>query len=266
MADDPLIAPVGDAADPRPGDSEGGRGTQPFGSEGSAVAGASPPAEPGAPADPSGAGPSLDDLVGRLADLTDEVARFRQRAEHRETIIDRLHAENQELREGLRGALFAPLVTDLARLYDGLARDAARLEADDAPSGTAALLRSYADDVVLALERCDIEVFAAEPGHPFESGRYRPVAIVSCADPEWHNTVAEPVAAGLCEMTTGRVRRPAKARFYQHTAPDTGGGGEPGTDGANIDRPIQQSPGALVEQRSEFPSAESPGAANHPEQ
>jgi molecular chaperone GrpE len=134
----------------------------------------------------------LAELAGRLGKLEEQLAEFHQRSAHRESVIDRLHEENQ-------------------RLHSGMERI---IEAGDQD---ALLLRSFADDIAQILDRCGIELFSASPGDPFERGRHRPLTIVACDDNSRHNTVAEVIAAGFGERETGRVRRAAQVRVFQYT-------------------------------------------------
>lgn len=154
------------------------------------------------------------ELAGRLDKVERHLAEFHRRAEHRETVIDRLHEENQRLRDGFARLILEPVAADLIRLYDQLEREARRLHADERDGQ---LLRSFAEDVAQILDRCGIEVFSAEPGDAFERGRHRAVGVLACADEARHNTVAEIVAAGFYERDTGRVRRPVHARFHQYS-------------------------------------------------
>lgn len=165
--------------------------------------------EPGESAQETASDPiaAVGDRLGRVEA---QVAEFHRRSAHRETVIDRLHEENQRLRAGADRAVLQPVVADLIRLYDQLDREARRLGAE-----AGALLRSFADDVALILDRCGLEVFTADPGEPFQHDRHRPLAVVPCEDESKHNTVAEVIAAGFAERDTGRIRRPLQARFHQ---------------------------------------------------
>jgi molecular chaperone GrpE (heat shock protein) len=171
----------------------------------------------------------LGELAGRFDKVEGQLSEFHRRSAHRESLIDRLHEENQRLRGGISRAVLEPVVADLIRLYDQLSREARRLgtggQADP-------LLWSFAEDVAQILDRCGYEVFSAEPGDPFLRERHRPLAVVPCDDESRHNTVAEVVAAGFAERGTGRVRRPLHARFHQYsprrdTAPDSPETGPP---------------------------------------
>lgn len=153
-------------------------------------------------------------LAGRFDKVEGQLSEFHRRSAHRESIIDRLHEENQRLRGGIERAVLDPVVADLIRLYDQLGQEARRLEADGAEQR---LLRSFADEVAEILDRCGYEVFSAALGDPFDRDRHRPLGVVPCADESRHNTVAEVVAAGFTERATGRVRRPLHARFHQYS-------------------------------------------------
>ncbi len=168
----------------------------------------------------------LGELATRLEKVEEHLAESHRRAAHRESVIDRLHEENQRLHGGIRRMILEPVVTDLIRLYDQLEREADR---PDANGGDGQLLRSFADDVAQILDRCGIEVFSAEPGDPFERGRHRPVGVVACDDESRHKTVAKVVAAGFYERETGLVRRPVNAHFHQYSP---GGEGGPAPDPA----------------------------------
>ena len=185
---------------------------------------APPAAEPG-PAEespPPAAGDALaalGELAGRFDKVEGQLSEFHRRSAHRESLIDRLHEENQRLRGGIGRVVLEPVVADLIRLYDQLSREARRLGGQHER-----LLSSFAEDVAQILDRCGYEIFSAEPGDPFLRERHRPLAVVPCDDESGHNTVAEMVAAGFVERDSGRVRRPLHARFHQYSP----GSGETG--------------------------------------
>lgn len=189
------------------------------------------PAGPPAAAQPL----ELTELADRLSQVGEQLAEFHRRSAHRESVIDRLHEENQQLRSGFGRLILDPVVTDLIRLYDQLTREGRHLESGERD---AHMIWSFAEDVLQILDRCGIEAFSAEPGDPFTRDRHRPLAVVPCDDESRHNTVAEIVAIGFTERDTGRVRRPVQARFYQYTGGEDGGspshenGGSPGRDAA----------------------------------
>ncbi|WP_329519152.1 nucleotide exchange factor GrpE [Spirillospora sp. NBC_01491] len=169
------------------------------------------------------------EVDGRLAAIEGAVAEFNRRSAHREAVIDRLHEENQRLRSGLHRSLIEPIVADLIRLYDSLAQEAARMSGDGADPAPGRLLDSFADDVLLTLERAGLDEFTARPGEPFDPARHAAVAVVPAADAALDNTVAEVTAVGFVERETGRVRRPVRARFHRFDHAEAETGTEAGT-------------------------------------
>jgi molecular chaperone GrpE len=176
------------------------------------------------PADDGADGPAGDGaggLAARLAALADELRELRlairgadERAAARERIIDRLHEDNQRLRAGDRQLVLRPVLTDLRRLRNDLLR-----QAEAAPSGVdvAALLRSYAHEVELALERGGVEVVRPAPGDRFDAARHRPQDVLPAAGPEADGTVAEVLADGYRETVTDLVLAPATVRVRRWT-------------------------------------------------
>jgi molecular chaperone GrpE len=185
--------------------------------ERSQAAGTDAATQGGCPPGETGAGETrtaLDGLAARLAMMAEQLAEFHRRSAHRESVIDRLHEENQQLRSGMSRVILEPVVADLIRLHDQVEREVRRLRADGQDER---LLWSFADDIAQILDRCGIEIYSAEPGDPFDRDRHRALAVVACTDESRHNTVAEMVASGFTERETGRVRRPVQARFHQYT-------------------------------------------------
>ena len=78
-------------------------------------------------AGPGGPAP-VSELAGRLDRVEAQLAEFHRRSAHREAVIDRLHEENQRLRDGFGRIVLEPVVTDLIRLHDQLNREARRLQ------------------------------------------------------------------------------------------------------------------------------------------
>src|SRR5699024_11397284 len=113
-------------------------------------------------------------------------------------------------------SLLDPLITDLIRLHEQLAREATRLSEQDSDA-TGALLDSLADDVLLALERAAIEPIRAQGGEPFRADPHQPPGTPDDPDPERNNTVAHMVCPGFRDTVTGRIRRRIRVPFSRHT-------------------------------------------------
>jgi molecular chaperone GrpE len=157
----------------------------------------------------------LSDIAERLRLLEQQGAEYHLRAAHREAVMDRLHLENQKLRDEVRGLVFDPITADLIRLHDGLRRDAERLAECGADHGTVKLIEGYAQDVELILDRCGLEPFTATAGESFRRGEHSVVATVETVERDRENTIAEVTAMGFRERVSGRVKRPVRAKFYR---------------------------------------------------
>jgi molecular chaperone GrpE len=151
-------------------------------------------------------------LLAELAGLRAQVGREHDRAAAREQIIDRLHAENQSLRAGERTLLLRPLLTDLQRLRHELMRQADRLPVEFSGPQAAGLLRSYAYNLELTLERGGIAVVVPDPGAPFDPSQHRAAGTVPVEVPELNATVAEVSLDGYFDVESGRVVTAAEVR------------------------------------------------------
>jgi molecular chaperone GrpE (heat shock protein) len=117
-----------------------------------------------------------EELARQLAALTETIRREHERAAHREQVIDRLHAENQQLRHGLLQEALTPVRAGLYRLYDTLVREATRWQGADPPSPELAgpLLSALADEVAEVLGRTGAELVTVEPGDAYDPAVHRP--------------------------------------------------------------------------------------------
>ncbi|RAO13502.1 hypothetical protein ONO23_03715 [Micromonospora noduli] len=168
-----------------------------------------------------------DRLTGELAGLRAEVARTQDRAAAREQVIDRLHEENQRLRAGERRLLLRPLLTDLQRLRHDLLRTAAGLPTTFDATAAAEMLRSYAANLELTLERGGISVLAPAVGATFDPSTQRATATEPARDPGQDGTVAAVVLDGYHDVETGRTAVPAAVRVHRWIPDPQPPAGEP---------------------------------------
>ncbi|WP_329082281.1 nucleotide exchange factor GrpE [Streptosporangium sp. NBC_01469] len=135
------------------------------------------PHSPGQHLPATPAPPDTGEVLEALTLLAEQVAREHERAGHREQIIDRLHAENQELRHGLLQEALTPVRAGLYRLYDTVHREAARWRGPETPSAehVGALLEAIAEEVAEVLARTGAERVEAAPGDPYDTALHRPV-------------------------------------------------------------------------------------------
>ncbi|MEU7588439.1 nucleotide exchange factor GrpE [Micromonospora sp. NPDC049230] len=159
-----------------------------------------------------------DRVTGELAGLRAELARTQDRAAAREQVIDRLHEENQRLRAGERRLLLRPLLTDLQRLRHDLLRTAAGLPPTFDATAAAEMLRSYAANLELTLERGGISVLAPAVGAIFDPSTQRATATEPASDPTQHGTVATVVLDGYHDVEAGRTTVPAAVRVHRWTS------------------------------------------------
>jgi molecular chaperone GrpE (heat shock protein) len=162
-------------------------------------------------------GARLDELTEAVQAVQRELQGAGERAASRERIIDRLHEDNQRLRAGDRQLVLRPVLADLQRLRNDLLRQAAAVPATITADAVAALLRSYAQEAELSLERGGVAVLSPAPGDRFDPSRHRPQAVLPAPGPEADATVAETVADGYLETVTGRVLAPATVSVFRWT-------------------------------------------------
>lgn len=196
------------------------------------------PVGPGpGPAAEAQAGTSRDtqqEIISRLELIEQRASEYHRRSAHRESVIDQLHAENQELRDNARRSVFEPVAADLVRLYDSLGKEADRLSETGPDPAIAKLMMSFAEDVELVLDRCGFEPVTAAAGDPFIVGEHAVVAVDNTDDESLNNAVARVVATGLRDKATRQVRRPLKVRVYRiadsSDSSDSNGQETPGGD------------------------------------
>lgn len=176
---------------------------------------AAPPDRPGGDLPDPDPGSRLAAIEAGLAAVVDRLAEDAARAAARERVIDRQHAEIERLRSAERSGLLRPVVTDLYRLRNDLLRQADRTPEQLTGEQLAAILRSYADDVADALERCGVGPLPDPTGAPVEPGRHQVAGVVVTAEPERAGTVAATLADGYQETDTGRVVVPARVTVYR---------------------------------------------------
>lgn len=168
-----------------------------------------------------------DRLTGELVGLRAEIARTQDRAAAREQVIDRLHTENQLLRAGERRHLLRPLLTDLQRLRHDLLRTAAGLPPTFDAVAAAQMLRSYAANLELTLERGGISVLTPAVGATFDPSTQRATATEPASDPAQDGTVAAVVLDGYHDVEAGRTAVPAAVRVHRWIPDPEPTAGEP---------------------------------------
>lgn len=170
-------------------------------------AGESPEPTPALAEEPEAPPPiGLEDAVAGLNDRLEESQRLLSR---QSDLVDRLHAENQDLRAGeLRNAQL-PLIRDLVRLHDdvGRMRDAAGEHDDD--------LRVVQESLLDTLVRNGVEAYAPEQGEAFDPRLHAAAGTEPTAEESLDKTVVEAVRRGF-RWESGDVIRVAEVRAYRY--------------------------------------------------
>jgi molecular chaperone GrpE (heat shock protein) len=158
--------------------------------------------------------------VGKgLEALSQGLAESNYLARAREQIIDRLHTENEKLRAGVLEQAMGPVLRDLMRLYDDLARTAeayASREPREAES-TVRDWASYRDVVEDILYRQGVEPVETAPGDPFDPRLHRAVGPEDTPERTLEKAVARVVRPGF--QSGSRILRPAEVRVFRYAAP-----------------------------------------------
>jgi molecular chaperone GrpE len=161
----------------------------------------------------------LRDVAERLRLIEQQVSEFHRRSAHRESVIDRLHAENRELESAISRSVLEPVAADLLRLYDALGREAAKLAGSTPDPAAPDLFWRFAEDVELILDRCGFEPVTAVAGDPLTVGEHAVSSVADTPDQGLDGTVAQVIASGMRDRATGKVRRPLKAQVYRFAEP-----------------------------------------------
>lgn len=159
---------------------------------------------------------AISGLQAAVVELTAQAAREHDRAQAREQVIDRLHAEVQRARSGEVRELLRPAVTDLRRLRDDLCAQARSVPASMNQAELAVLLESYAESVVLILERCGVVAIRPEPLSGFDQRRQQVSGVAETTDPGLDGVIASVVSDGYADADTARPVAPARVIVYRY--------------------------------------------------
>lgn len=156
----------------------------------------------------------LDDLTAALEKLVVDSRKQHARAEHRESIIDRMHAELEQLRRGERRSIMRPILTEVCRLRDDLIRQADSLPADFDAARASSLLASYAESAEVALADNGVIAYQPEPDDTFEPRNHRAVGKVPSADPALAGRIAGVRKSGYRDVETNLTILPAEVIVF----------------------------------------------------
>jgi molecular chaperone GrpE len=132
----------------------------------------------------------------------------------REKVVDRLHAELQEYKQGLLLGILRPVFVDLIQLHDDMGK---MIAAQPEPEGETArllqLIRGFQQGVEDILYRQGVEPFA-EVGDAFDPRRQRALSTVPTDDPALNKQVAARLRPGF--QAADKVIRPEMVTVFAH--------------------------------------------------
>ncbi len=135
----------------------------------------------------------------------------------REKVVDRLHAELQEYKQGLILGILRPVFIDLIQLHDDIGKMAdARQATDDAHPEVDRLLTmilGYQQAIEDILYRQGVETFTLE-GDTFDPRRQRALSTVATDDATLNKKVAARIRPGF--QSGDKVIRPEFVTVHAH--------------------------------------------------
>lgn len=155
-----------------------------------------------------------DNVEALLAGINTELAGLHAQSKFLNEVIDRLHAENERLRNAESNRALQPALRELVKLADDWrSRRAALTGAEDA----ARLCDEIVEDVTLVLERQGVDEFHAEAGSEFDRHEHRSVGTRPVEDVELDGRIAEVRRPGYRVET--KVVRFAEVVVFKFTPP-----------------------------------------------
>ncbi len=132
----------------------------------------------------------------------------------REKVVDRLHAELQEYKQGLILGILRPVFVDLIQLHDDIGK---MVDAQGEAEGEAArlidLMRGYQQGIEDILYRQGVEPFA-QVDDTFDPRRQRALSTVPTDDPDRNKRVAARLRKGF--QAGDKVIRPEMVTVYSY--------------------------------------------------
>ena len=158
----------------------------------------------------------LTEINERIETLTQSLEEANRLSMDRERIIDRLHQENQSLRQGELQQALLPVLRDSIRLFDDLKQTALNYAEREnlVPANVARDFECFAQTVSDILYRHGVESYNAAEGDPFNSKEHRVLGVVQTPVKEKDRTIARTIREGFRgNVTTVRL---LEAEVYRY--------------------------------------------------
>lgn len=206
-------------------------------------AGPEPPAVPDEPvaevvdqsADVAQLSADLEAAAARLAAAelrSDELASV---ANRNSELVDRLHSENQKLREGEIRQALGPIINGLSRI----ANDVDRMR--DPDGELSADLTFIAGRIAEVLHDAGVRPIEPSVGGPFDSSQHHAVGAADAPDAESDRTIAEVRRTGLAQ-DDGRVLRAADVVVYRYAPAPAPAPEAPTAEASAAEAPATETP------------------------
>lgn len=170
----------------------------------------------GAASDDGEAGHAVAALLAGLSEQLKETNRISQ---ERESVIDRLHRENQKLKQGELQQAVLPIFRDLVRLYDDLKTTAATYS-DRGAAGDENVVKDlgcYGEMVIDILYRYGVEKIEARAGDDFNSKEHKAVAAAPTAEQAQDRKISRIIRDGF--RAEAKIIRNVEVEVFRSAAP-----------------------------------------------
>lgn len=158
---------------------------------------------------------AVNDLRKQMKALADEFEAKLKYDTHKNRIIDGLHQELQQYREGLIKKYFHSMVTDAIKIIDDIRKLKAHYEDEPPTEETLPSLLGFLEDIASDIEELfswqDVKPFTCESAN-FDNTRQRVIKKIETNDPQMDKKVAESLRPGY--ERDGKVLRPEMVAVY----------------------------------------------------
>jgi len=159
-------------------------------------------------------------VIALITSLSDQLKETNRISREREIVIDRLHQENQTLKQGELQQALLPLFRDLIRLYDDLKSTAATY-AGQTTTGSEKYVNDlccYRETVADILYRYGVEKIEVASGEDFNSKEHKAVAAAPAAEQEQDRKISRLVRDGF--RMEAKVIRNAEVEVLRYKTPE----------------------------------------------
>jgi molecular chaperone GrpE (heat shock protein) len=155
--------------------------------------------------------------------LSDQLKETNRISQERESVIDRLHRENQKLKQGELQQAVLPIFRDLIRLYDDLKSTASKYS-DQEGAGNENVVKDlscYGETVIDILYRYGVEKIEARAGDDFSSKEHKAVAAAPTAEQGQDRKISRIIRDGF--SAEAKIIRNVEVEVLRYAAVKTEG-------------------------------------------